>query len=52
MNLYIFKTRSAKKHVSRDKFIIPKTSLYKILYFKIIQLKHIMIKNYYHNLKI
>jgi hypothetical protein len=47
-----FQNKKCKKNVSRDKFIIPKTSLYKTLYFKIIQLKHIMIKNYYHSLKI
>jgi hypothetical protein len=32
--------KNVKKHVSRDKFIILKTSLYKILYLKIIKLRH------------
>ena len=44
MNLYIFKTGSVKKYVLRDKFIIPKTSLCKTLYFKTVQLRHKMIK--------
>jgi len=52
VNLYIFKTESVKKHFSGDKFIFLKTSLYKILYLKIIKLRRTMIKNYYRNLKI